>query len=1182
MISAAFSGNANLDPLTGAYARDELAGSLGYALAQMRDADQPLSLLILDLDYFKSINDAFGHTRGDRVLIEFAQRARTVIRASDVLVRYGGDEFVVILPATDRQQALALATRLLDTIRHTAFDGDPPLSLSLTIGSATFPDDGASAEVLFECADRRLLAAKRQGRGRVVIDDLPVGELLGFAASSRLVEREVALDMARSFLDELPTRGRGSLAITGAAGVGRSTVLAEIGRLAQARGYSLLALRATSGLRSRMFGAVVEATQHWPDVPSPLAGTEAFIAAIRRVVAADHPVGLLITLDDFPDLDRASLDLLRDLFAASLPVVGLVWTTQPGTARRVQPVDIAWTTEIDLAPLSMQGLRVTLRGTLQWEPPVEVCDWLYRQTAGLPALLKAALKHLIDRGVLVKDGAGWDVRGQVAAVPLDPALHVARQPRPQNLPTSTTSFVGREREIRALKHDLATERLLTIVGPGGIGKTRLAVQIAAEVVDQFAHGAWFVSLADIAAADHTVYAIATALGITLHGTRSPREQVLAHLRDRELLLVIDNVEHVLPGVDLLATLLDHAPGLRVLATSRERLALPGEIAVELGGFGAPEPDGAVDVVRSGAAQVFVQSANRALRSYTLTPDDEPYVEQICRMVGGMPLGLELAAAWTPLFSCREIAEQIADNLDFLASAPTGQQHNLRAVFEYFWRQLSADEQRVVRALGVFRGGFDRLSARDVAGASPFLLAALVDKAFLWPLSGARYTMHKLLQQYAEEQLRGSPADARDVPARHAAQYLRLAQEATTAMLSDEQTRWLDRIEAEHDNMRAVLTWSLAHAGDEPKLDRGLRLAAALGQFWRVRGHCTEGREWIKRLLNQPHVDSLSSRADALRWAGILAQEQGDYPEAQELLDQRLRLAEANGDQAAIADTLAYLGWIASVAGEYEQSGAFLEESVAIAREIGDLPTLVHALNNLGNTLYRQAEFDRSFAVYREAIDIARELGDRHAISDSLLGLGNNAIRHDDYAAAAAHYHECLHHAREIGDRRRIGEALGNLGGLASRNEDYPAALRYFEECYDAFQSIGDQLDVAMLLGNLGALLLQTGDQLAAQRRLVECIELSQEIGAQPLVLSSLARLADLRARAGNAEQALEWLEVVIAHPATGREHLLEIEALVQGIAQSLEGDRAEAAQQRGRARSLDDALDQALAVFRSN
>ncbi len=405
-------GDAWYDPLTGVYTRLAFDARLLEEIEKARRYGHVFSLLMMDLDHFKSINDGFGHARGDEVLVEFARRLRSVIRASDLAFRYGGDEFTCLLPETGAPQAIQLAHRLLDHIRAAPFAGAPPLSLTLSVGIANFPADAQTPEALFEVADRRAYQAKRAGRGRVVSDDQKTPRLCETAARSPLIERDQALEGVHAFLNVLSQPGGRALWVSGPAGCGQTRFLAEVCALAHLWNFAVLALGSpTTAAQPYVLGALAEAQHAWQQLSEAAAGAgQPVVAALQQAVKASGRRGLVLVVDQWAQLEAGQLAFLRDLtLAPDLPPWAVVYTaeTPPPALASLQisgrPV------EVRLVPFSLQGVRLWLRHGLQWEAPEVFSQWLYAETGGRPAHLQRRLAKLIERGQLTLSDGYWMV-----------------------------------------------------------------------------------------------------------------------------------------------------------------------------------------------------------------------------------------------------------------------------------------------------------------------------------------------------------------------------------------------------------------------------------------------------------------------------------------------------------------------------------------------------------------------------------------------------------------------------------------------------------------------------------------------------------------------------------------------------------------------------------------------------
>ncbi len=437
-----------------------------------------------------------------------------------------------------------------------------------------------------------------------------------------------------------------------------------------------------------------------------------------------------------------------------------------------------------------------------------------------------------------------------------------------HLPTPTTSFVGRGEELASIKDLLADPhcRLLTIVGPGGIGKTRLALQAAVDQMAYFADGIYFVPLTGVGSSGLIAAAIASALPASSNGAENLREWMIHYLRNKQMLLLLDNFEHLLAGVDLLIEVLQAAPGVKLLVTSRERLNVQEEWALTIEGLALPTKEATDPLESYSAVELFVERARQVQTKFALYAQAEA-VKTICQRVEGMPLGLELAASWLRAMTCQQIAAHMESSLDFLATPLRNvpeRHRSLRAMFEQSWRLLSADEQAILMKLTVFRGGFDLEAAEAVARASLTMLASLGDKSLIRLSTSARYDLHELLRQFAADKLSELGELAAVINLRHLEFYANLADKAEAHLYGSQKEAWFDRLEVEHDNLRAALAWTLR----DKEAEAGLRLAGALGFFWEHRAYHREGVEWLEKLLAITSDVPAATRAKALRVRGI--------------------------------------------------------------------------------------------------------------------------------------------------------------------------------------------------------------------------------------------------------------------------------------------------------------------------
>jgi diguanylate cyclase (GGDEF)-like protein len=566
--------------MKGVLPRSALNERLKAAIEQSQQNNLPFSLLLLDIDHFKSVNDAFGHSTGDTVLIEFARRLLRLSRTHDVIFRYGGDEFIILFPNTPKPQATAVAQRLLNRIAEQPFPTEPPLLLSISIGVVSYPHDGQTAEDLFEAADRRHYLAKRNGRGQVVAEDPLATQrnttVYHVEEPSRLLERDQALDEVQSFLAEIPNQARSLFTLYGPPHSGQSRFLSEVRKIARLRGYAVLALRGGHALKARLYGTLDLARREWDGLPAPSKGLQALQNAILQWLIDKGNAGLLITLDTVDQIDQPSLEYIQQLFLTdTLPNLSLVYANSSANIPDPFIEKLSANTLCRaalLTPISPAGVRLWIRHSLQWEAPQEFVDWLHAQTEGLTAILQAALIYLVENGVITNTPNGRICRPNFASLPLREQLDkLSNRFMPSRTSRNLQTFIGREDEILQVQKLLNAHRMVTILGPGGVGKSRLALQVAAENRSAYRDGAYLVRLAAISDPNYLPSTLIQEMNLSLSGDADPRQQLLQQLRHKETLLVLDNFENLTEGAELLEEILNQTSGVHLLITSSKRL-----------------------------------------------------------------------------------------------------------------------------------------------------------------------------------------------------------------------------------------------------------------------------------------------------------------------------------------------------------------------------------------------------------------------------------------------------------------------------------------------------------------------------------------------------------------------------------------------------------------------------------
>lgn len=744
----------------------------------------------------------------------------------------------------------------------------------------------------------------------------------------------------------------------------------------------------------------------------------------------------------------------------------------------------------------------------------------------------------------------------------------AEAPR-YNLPLIATPFVGREEELAEINRLIAdsSSRLLTIHGPGGIGKTRLALQAALEHLQDFQHGVYFVDLAAVEEADLIIPAVADAVQFNFFGSDEPEVQLLNYLQSKEMLLVLDNFEHLTEeGVPLLPRILQAAPQVNLLVTSRERLNLREEWLLPLRGL--PVPEAVVEDGDTAATSIrlFVQSARRVRPNFRSDVDSLRAIHRICQLVDGLPLGIELAAAWTNVLDPAEIAEQISQDFDFLVTNLRDlplRHRSVRSVFEYSWNLLKQEEKEALCRLSAFRGGFDRQAARQVVDASLLTLNTLMNKSLLrrHPASG-RYEMQELLRQFAGEKLAEIPGEEKDATERHARYYLHYLRQRTDDLIGGRQLEALEEIDHEMGNVRTAWNWAVEQR-DAKAIDLGLD---ALYYFYQLRGRQQEGAEAFaqaaralrgrveepnlvlaKVIARQGAYSRFIGRLDeakallqgSLEMARALDEKREiafslynlgaadpDHAGAEKHWKESLSLAEEIGDRTLIAEALNWLAFAAYDQGDYVGAIQRLERALDVRRAVEDKRGLANALTNLGLIHIHLGMYDRAQGLLQEGLQICRQINDLHGLATAYNNLSYTAINTENYEIAQQWGQHALEYYKEVGDKRGEGLALGNLSQIAFYLRDYERSRAISQQCIALYKRIG--LSTSSYHNDLGRIALAQEKYEEARQAFHKAL---QEEPNPSLALDILVGLATVMVDTEQAERAVALLNFVQQHPA---------------------------------------------------
>ena len=710
---------------------------------------------------------------------------------------------------------------------------------------------------------------------------------------------------------------------------------------------------------------------------------------------------------------------------------------------------------------------------------------------------------------------------------------------PNNLPMQLTSFIGREQELAQVKGLLAKTRLLTLTGWGGTGKTRLALQAAADLLEGFRDGVWLVELAPLSDPNLVDQAVASTVQVREEPGRPILDTLADHLRDKDLLLVLDNCEHVLEACARLAhALLRACPNVKILATSREALGIAGETAWPVPPLSLPDPQRLPDLEHLSAyesVRLFIDRAAAVLPTFTVTKENAPWIAQVCNRLDGIPLAVELAAVRVKALSVEQIAARLDDRFRLLTGGSrTGLPHHqtLRAAIDWSHNLLSDPERTMFRRLAVFAGGFTLEAAEAVCGGDGIdasevfdLLLRLVDKSLVVVEQhddNARYRMLESVQQYGRDRLREA-GEAETMRRPHRDWYLEFAERAEPMLVDAKQPAWLNRLEVEHPNLRAALTYSVESGGT----DEALRLVGALWRFWAVRGYFEEARRWLEAALKGSGDASPGFRAKALNAAGYVALSRGDPRTARSMLEESLSLHRQLGAPAGIAIALSNLGATALQQGDLATARSFLEESLAIRRQLGDRVDIAVSLNELGGAVLEQGDYATARSLLEESLMLRRQLGDTAGMAVLLNNVGLVAIRQGDYAVAQSYLRESLRLSGEVGDQWLNAAVLDTLGDLARAQGDDGEAQSAYRESLAIYRRLADHRGIAHCLRGLAAVAGMRGQH----RRAAQIFAASEALReADHAALSQSERDEDDRyvaaARAGLGEGAFgeAWTE----------------------------------------------------------
>ncbi len=762
-----------------------------------------------------------------------------------------------------------------------------------------------------------------------------------------------------------------------------------------------------------------------------------------------------------------------------------------------------------------------------------------------------------------------------------------------NLPVLPTPLIGRQREIEQLTQLLRDPqcRLLTLVGPGGIGKTRLAIETASQVQEIFANSVYFVPLASANSTRFIVPVIADAIGFAFQSANpaDPKIQLFSYLKEKQVLLLIDNLEHLLsePGIEVLAELLANAPQVKLLATSRESLGLQGEWVFEVLGLPVPESIYAEGSTQNTSVELFLQRARRAHVGFNATPEDYSAIVRICRLVDGMPLAIELAAAWVRTLAFDEIGREIERGLDFLSVSTRdlpARHRSMRAVFDQSWKLLPEEEQTVLLRLSVFRGGFQREAAEAVAGATLSVLSTLVTKSLIRRSGAGRYDLHELIRQFSAEQFTERPEEQTASQASHGSYYLTFFGQADGRLRSSAQIEALAELTVEMDNFRAAWDWAVTH-GEFALVEQTLRTFTLL---YDTRGWVQEGLDTLGRAVNAleiAHEQSSPDRTDRVALGHILAGRSflasrlGKYEQAQTMLERSMEILRPLNEPRVLVEAITFLGSVMGVTGNYVRALELYSEGLEMATAIDDrwfASLCTFGLIDLVGITQTIVEPEITRERLQSAMADWRSIGDPRFIAIGLRILSQSAITLGRYDEARAALEESAALSSSVGDRWGLGSAYRGLGAVAQAQGKHQQALVMFRKGIDIFTELGGHFYVAQGLAEMGRSIVALGNEAEAGRVWRESLRIAAETHGIPVALEALAGLASLQAKQGDMEYALELLLIVLDHLAGIQETRDRAAQLRTELEAQLPSQQVKAIQERAQAKTFEAAVDEVL------
>ncbi len=1076
------------DTLTGLGDKDSFSRKLTSCISDNSPESAVFSLIMIDIDHFKSINDGFGHRRGDQILSEFGRRVLEISREKDMMFRYGGDEFTGILPGADREEALRFAHRLLEKVGGKEFEGNPPLFITLSIGVAQFPVDGRSARELFDTADRRLYVGKRSGRNKIVSIDNPDNIENITNVKSRLLGREKELASFMLFSEEAADKGRGFFLVLGPDGAGKSCFLDAAASLLSLSDYKLLKV---SGTRSDM---------QIPHLALASAlGCEAEGDAVIDALYSSAGVSMClgVFLKDMHLIDRSSIEDLLKFYTIYPGWMVIAASTERSMLS--QSGDFGGVSaSIRLGSISQEDCRAWFRAVLMWDPPEGFLEWFHSETGGLPGFFAQGIKHLERRGYLFSKSGSYEIDSECMNFPLGNRLAFGTTAEINNLPVDLTPFLGREEElgrIRELLDDGA--RLITLKGMSGMGCRRLAIRAAGQNESMFSTG---ICLLDCKPSGESV-PVKLAAELSLPSGRDAETSIESFLTDAEMLLVLLNVSSGDEMVPFISRLNQNCDELTILVTSRVPLDIYGEVVVPVSGVSTVRPS---DDTPSDAAGIFIQAAER-LAGIRFSGDlNLNVVEDICTLLNGTPLAIELAASWIRVMSVSSICRRIRANPSFLGGTDKEKTTDgLSDLFQHSWEQLSTAERNAVSRLTVFAGHFTVEEAEEISDVSLEMIMSLVDRSFLLRDDQGIHIPALTSDFIMQEQNPYSKGFevAREMHCRFFAS--RAVTFGAMARTGREAGRGLDGIKDSFSDIS--IAWKFALEKGRYRFLR--QMLNPLSIYCLDRGRFRTGfnmlEETVSNAVDEP-TDGL--RAIILSYQSILAFRMGRAAMSLQLIQEALELTSGTTD-CDRATVLFTKGRMMVAQGKLSTAEGFLKQALDIfSGENRHIEALEVELQMIKRNL-RSGNYNLVRSTLPSVAERCRKFSFRNGEWKTRLYMGNLAAADGDFRRAREAFLNYLSAVKTAGYTGLCAMALNEVAGVEASQGSYGEAEQHYLAAAEYFKRIGSAQGQAGIKLNLAIVNQMRGKDSEVKKSYTEALVLGEKAHDENIIANSLCGLA---------------------------------------------------------------------------